>query len=113
MACSACCCWVAASPSAFWMSAGTPAALNAAASSGRSAVSQRAEDFVSGSSTATFCALPPPPELVVLAPAAPLEVELESSLPQAATPRETHASVPVSARVRRGPVANIFSSLGG
>ena len=57
MACSACCCCVDLSPSAFWIVTGTPASSNAFSSSGRSAVSQRTEDFVSGSRTATFCGL--------------------------------------------------------
>src|SRR3954462_15819439 len=74
IACSACCCWVDLSPWAFWIVTGTPAWSNAALSSGRSAVSQRTDDFVSGSRTATLPAelllallllllllLPPPP----------------------------------------------------
>src|SRR3954471_17829171 len=56
IACSACCCWVDLSPWAFEIVTGTPAALKAACSNGRSAVSQRTEDFVSGSRTATFSA---------------------------------------------------------
>src|SRR6476619_3877952 len=54
---SACCCWVDLSPCAFWISTGTPADWNACCRSGRSAVSQRTDDFVSGSSTATLSAL--------------------------------------------------------
>src|SRR3954462_5746612 len=74
IACSACCCWVDLSPCAFWIVTGTPADLNACWSNGRSAVSQRTDDFVSGRSTATLSAvllalqlpllpllLPPPP----------------------------------------------------
>src|SRR4051794_15464426 len=96
IACSACCCWVDLSPWAFWMVAGTPAALNACCRSGRSAVSQRTDDFVSGSSTATLSAellllllllLPPPPPL--------------SSPPQAATPNERAHSALAMARTRR------------
>ena len=60
IACSACCCCVALSPSAFWISASTPAASNAACSDGRSTVSQRTEDLESGSRTATLPASPPP-----------------------------------------------------
>src|SRR5919206_5288638 len=71
MACSACCCWVDLSPWAFWIVAGTPADLNAAASSGRSAVSQRTDDFVSGSSTATLSAELLPPLLLLLLPPPP------------------------------------------
>src|SRR3954451_8872297 len=48
---SAICVILSASPSAFWMSYLTPAALNAASSAGRSAVSQRTDDFVSGRMT--------------------------------------------------------------
>ena len=68
IACSACCCCVDLSPSAFWISTGTPAASNACLSSGRSTVSQRTDDFESGSRTATLSAffaaatpVPPPP----------------------------------------------------
>ncbi len=83
IACSACCCWVALSPSAFWISTSTPAASNAAWSDGRSTVSQRTEDFESGSSTATLPASPPPLSLdSLLAPLPPL---LSSSSPHAAT----------------------------
>src|SRR5438876_194644 len=45
------------SPWAFWMSYWTPAALNAAVSAGRSAVSQRAEDLLSGRITPIFAFL--------------------------------------------------------
>ena len=60
IACSAWVCCVALSPSAFWISAGTPARSNAALNSGRSMVSQRTEDFESGSRTATLSGSPPP-----------------------------------------------------
>src|SRR5215208_4294652 len=78
------------------MVAGTPAALNACWSSGRSAVSQRTDDFVSGSSTATLSAellllpllLPPPPP------------PPSSSPPQAATPNERAHSALAMARTR-------------
>src|SRR5215210_4547430 len=69
IACSACCCWVDLSPSAFWMVFFTPAASNAFFRKGRSTVSQRTDDFESGSRTATLPAFlllepppPPPPE---------------------------------------------------
>src|SRR5690242_13325094 len=85
MACSACCCWVDLSPWAFWISTGTPAALNACCRSGRSAVSQRTDDFVSGSRTATLSAfallllepllVPPPPPLLSLPPQAAMANE--------------------------------------
>src|SRR4051794_24719028 len=97
IACSACCCWVDLSPWAFWMVAGTPADLNAAVRSGRSAVSQRTDDFVSGSSTATLSAeLLPLLLLLLLPPPPPL-----SSPPQAATPNERAHSALAMARTRR------------
>src|SRR3954447_4495086 len=98
MACSACCCWVDLSPSAFWIVALTPADLNAAASSGRSAVSQRSEDFVSGRSTAPLSAfvLQPPELLLELLLLLPLLLP-----PQAATPNESAHRAPASARARR------------
>src|SRR3954447_23676681 len=81
--CSACCCCVDLSPSAFWMSASTPAASNAFFRNGRSTVSQRTDDFESGSRTPTlpaFASVFEPPELLLL------ELELELlSLPHAAT----------------------------
>src|ERR1700750_122164 len=100
MACSACCCWVDLSPCAFWISTGTPAALNACVRSGRSAVSQRTDDFVSGRRTATLSAelllllllllpllLPPPPPL--------------SLPPQAAMTNESEHRPTASASQRR------------
>src|SRR4051812_36286194 len=100
IACSACCCWVDLSPWAFWIVTGTPASLNAAVRSGRSAVSQRTDDFVSGSRTATLSAellllaLLLLPELLLL----PLELSLP---PQAATPNERAHSALAMARTRR------------
>src|ERR687898_2198113 len=79
IACSACCCWVDLSPSAFWIVASTPAALKASARNGRSTVSQRTDDLESGSSTATLPASSPPP------PPPPPEPPLDSSSPQPAT----------------------------
>src|SRR3954452_4181617 len=97
MACSACCCWVDLSPWAFWIVTGTPACLNAACRSGRSAVSQRTDDFVSGSSTATLSAeLLVPLLLLLLPPPPPL-----SSPPQAATPNERAHSALAMAGTRR------------
>src|SRR3954466_2658804 len=85
IACSACCCCVDLSPSAFWMVASTPAASNAFFKNGRSTVSHRTDDFESGSNTATLPALAP--LLLLLLP--PLDDELLSllSLPQAPTNR--------------------------
>src|SRR3954454_15067371 len=79
IACSACCCCVDLSPSAFVISDFTPAASNACLSSGRSTVSQRTDDFESGSSTAT---LPDGFELLLLLDEPPLEL---SSPPHPAT----------------------------
>src|SRR5918998_4465975 len=82
IACSACCCCVALSPSAFWISASTPAALNARWRNGRSTVSHRTDDFESGSSTATLPASPPPPPPPVSVPE-----DSSSSSPQPAAAR--------------------------
>src|SRR4051795_11223229 len=97
IACSACCCWVDLSPWAFWMGAGTPAPLNACCRSGRSAVSQRTDDLVSGSSTATLSAdLLLLPLLLLLLPPPPLSLP-----PQAATRNERAHSALARARRRR------------
>src|SRR4051812_3887683 len=100
IACSACCCWVDLSPCAFWIVAGTPADLNAAWSSGRSAVSQRTDDLVSGRSTATLSAELLLLELLLLLalllPLLPLSLP-----PQAATPNERAHSALAMARTRR------------
>src|SRR5262245_49535795 len=81
IACSACCCCVDLSPSAFWMVASTPAASNACLRNGRSTVSQRTDDLESGRSTATLPGLlPPPPPLDDAEPP-----PLSSSPPHAAT----------------------------
>src|SRR5918911_3511263 len=79
IACSACCCCVDLSPSAFSIVDLTPAASNACLRSGRSTVSQRTDDLESGSSTATLPGLEPPP------PPPPPLLELLSSPPQPAT----------------------------
>src|SRR5215211_7129625 len=79
IACSACCCWADLSPSALVMLDFTPAASNAFLRNGRSTVSQRTDDFESGSSTATL------PEGFLL-PELPESLELLlSSLPHAPT----------------------------
>src|SRR5918999_3217067 len=85
IACSACCCWVALSPSAFWISASIPAASNACWRNGRSPVSQRTDDFESGSRTATLPASSPPP------PAAPPPPSSSSS------PQPANTSAPAAA----------------
>src|SRR4051794_22035289 len=94
--CSACCCCVDLSASAFSMIALAPAASIAFFSSGRSTVSQRTDDLVSGSRTPTvpidFFALD---ELDV--EELPLELELLSLLPQPAT-TPASALVPTDAR---------------
>src|SRR3954447_11896754 len=97
MACSACCCWVDLSPWAFWISTGTPAALNACSSSGRSAVSHRTELLVSGSSTATLPAL----GALFAAPVdAAVDDELSSFEPHAATPNAVALSAAATASAR-------------
>ena len=85
IACSACCCCVDLSPSAFWISASTPASSNAFFRNGRSTVSQRTDDFESGSRTATLPALSPP---LLLLPEAP---ELLPLLSSSAAAGEHHA----------------------
>src|SRR5438034_10486400 len=94
MACSACCCCVDLSPWAFWIVDWTPAALNASASSGRSAVSQRTDDWVSGSRTATLPALP---DVLLL----PDDVLLLLLLPHAAMPSDSADNAPATASARR------------
>src|SRR4051812_17410579 len=96
--CSACCCWVDLSPSAFWMSTFTPASPNALVRNGRSTVSQRTEDFESGSSTPTLPALAAAglePELLLV-----LESDL-LSLPHAATTSAADAASKGMSRVAR------------
>src|SRR3954447_14647851 len=98
IACSACCCWVDLSPWAFWIVTGTPADLNACWSNGRSAVSQRTDDFVSGRSTATLSAEAPLPPLLLLLLLLPLPLSLA---PHAAKPSERAHSALAMARTRR------------
>src|SRR4051794_6734480 len=104
IACSACCCWVALSPSAFWISFSTPAASNACLRNGRSTVSQRTEDFESGSSTATLPGFWPP--LLLLDELEPLS----SSPPQPAT---TSAQPVASVAMNHAPLRIYFLLLMG
>src|SRR6201747_1926707 len=78
IACSACCCWADLSPSALVIVDLTPAASNAFFRNGRATVSQRGDDFESGSSTATL----PLSFLLLDLLLSPLSL---LSLPQAAT----------------------------
>src|SRR4051812_10408739 len=118
MACSACCCWVDLSPCAFWMVAGTPAALNACWSNGRSAVSQRTDDLVSGSSTATLSAelllllllLLPPPPLSLPPQAATRNERAHNALAMASRRREIGERITCSSSVEWkcvGPEASV------
>src|SRR5215207_1251569 len=92
IACSACCCWVDLSPSAFWISASTPAESNACLRNGRSTVSQRTEDFESGSSTATLPGfLSPPPPLEPLSELLSSPQPATASAQPAATVATNHA----------------------
>src|SRR3954453_19293231 len=79
---------LATSPPAFWMSDWVPAASNAALSSGRSAVSHRAEDAESGGMPPPF---PPGAALWAARLAAAELVGVDNvallELPQAASPR--------------------------
>src|SRR3954467_9560128 len=95
--CSACCCCVDLSPSAFWMSASTPASANAFFRNGRSTVSQRTEDLESGSRTPTLPAL----AAAVAVPLVLLEPELLSSLPHAVTTSAAEAASKGMSRVAR------------
>src|SRR4051794_12688797 len=79
----------ALSPLAFWMSDCTPAALKALARNGRSAFSQRADDWVSGRITPTL-ALADGVAALLAAP------EDESSDPQAATPSMRAPAAPTA-----------------
>src|SRR5512132_1507348 len=98
ISCSACCCWVDLSPWALSIVTGTPAALKACWSSGRSNDSQRTDDFVSGSRTPTFWALVAAvPELPLLVP----DDELLSLEPHAATANAITQSAMPMARDRR------------
>src|SRR5436305_12993874 len=94
------------SPSAFWISACTPASANALASSGRSNDSQRIEDFVSGRITPTL-----PPVAAAAVEAAPPDdaagaaalLELELLLlepPHAATTLASTIMHPAASAVR-------------
>src|SRR4051812_48668870 len=92
IACSACCCCVDLSPSAFWMVDFTPAASKAFLRNGRSTVSQRTDDLESGRSTAT---LPEGLELELLELLEPLDLLL--SVPHAATVTARAATLAQSA----------------
>src|SRR3954470_15209884 len=112
IACSACCCWVDLSPWAFWIVTGTPADLNACWSSGRSAVSQRTDDFVSGSRNATLPAelllallllllllLPPPPPPLLPPQAAMTNERAHTAGARASTRREVGERITCSSSV--------------
>src|SRR6266542_2870845 len=103
ISCSACCCWVDLSPCALSIVTGTPAALKAASSSGRSNDSQRTDDFVSGSSTPTFWALPP---LLLLVEAPPPDVDELLLL------SEPHAAIPNDRALRMPPMASNLREIG-
>src|SRR6476660_7740003 len=79
---------------AFWVSYLTPAALNADSSFGRSWLSQRGEDVVSGRMTPTFPEALPPPLLLLLLLLLPL-------LPPQAAMLKTVATARAVVRVRR------------
>src|SRR5664279_1332208 len=99
----------ALSPLAFWMSNSTPAFLKAASRLGRSWVSQRAEDLVSGRMTPILPVVPADPlpaaELAALDPAdeAAAEVVLDAVsdelLQAAASNSEPAAKMPTAAVV--------------
>ena len=99
---SAICAILSASSCAFWMSYLTPASLNAASRAGRSAVSQRTEDSVSGRIT---------PILASAALSLPLPLLPLSSLllPQALRPSERPSAPATStAGIRFTQIASFF-----
>src|SRR3954453_12675075 len=107
IACSACCCCVDLSPSALVIVGSVPPSESAFCRSGRSTVSQRTDDFESGSSTATLGLLPPPP------PPPPL-LSLLSSPPHAATvPLKARTPAAASAQSLLCLDTSLSSSLGG
>src|SRR3954463_7475014 len=91
--CCAMVCIFCASFCAFWMSYLTPAALNADSSLGRSWLSHRGEDVVSGRITPPLRAAAPPPPLLLL--------ELLELPPPQAVSASKAAAVQAVARVRR------------
>src|SRR4051794_30512520 len=91
-----------ASPSAFWMVASTPAALKAFSSCGRSALSHRADDFVSGRITPILPLLPDAEPLAVLPPPLPLV----SPLPPQAVSASATPTTPAIATLRVRPTTN-------
>src|SRR4051795_11585753 len=93
--CCAIVCIFCGSPPAFWMSYFTPAALNADSSFGRSWLSQRGDDVVSGRITPTFPEACPPPLLLLAL------LELPEPPPQAARARTAAALIAVVVKVRR------------
>src|SRR3954463_10988527 len=88
---------VAGSPWAFTIVCGTPAAVNAWSRYLRSCVSQRTDDFVSGSRTATLPAL-----LLLAVLELPLDVLLLLSLPQPATAKARTARAAAIPTVKPG-----------
>src|SRR6476661_6261464 len=103
--CWAMVCIFCASFWAFWMSYLTPAALNADSSFGRSWLSQRGEDVVSGRMTPTFPEALPPPLLLLLLLLLPL-------LPPQAAMLKTVATARAVVRVRRRAMSRPVISLG-
>src|SRR4051794_39739429 len=93
--CWAIVCICCASPCAFWMSKSTPAALKASESGGRSALSPRGDEVVSGRIPPPLPAAALPPPLLL-----PLPLLLSSLPPQAARPKTSVAARAVM-RVRR------------
>src|SRR4051795_9963350 len=103
--CWAIVCIFCASFWAFWMSYLTPAALNAASSFGRSWLSHRGEEVVSGRMTPTLPEASPPPPLL-------LPLLLLLSLPPQAAMLKTRAAEKAVIRVRRRAMSRPVISLG-
>src|SRR4051794_10769433 len=103
--CWAIVCIFCASFCAFWMSNLTPAALNAFSRFGRSWLSQRGEDVVSGRMTPILPEALPPPLLLPL-------LLLLSLLPPQAAMLKTVATARAVVRVRRRAMSRPVISLG-
>src|SRR3954454_2183491 len=93
--CWAIVCIFCASPPAFWMSNSTPASLKAASSFGRSWLSHRGEEVVSGRMTPTLPEASPPPPLLLLL------LDESDPPPQAARAKTAVAARADVVRVRR------------
>ena len=93
MACSACDCCVSASFSALTIVCSTPASVNALSKYGRSSVSHRGDEALSGRSTQMVLSQPPPPAAASPPPVS-VAAPSSSSPPQPAATRASAATSP-------------------